>query len=141
MPDLQNERCYEATPAQVFACLRDPARLARWWGPEGFSNTFDVFEFVPGGRWSFTMHGPDGKDYPNTSVFREIEPDTRVVIDHDCEPRFALEIHLHPHGTGTRVAWLMEFQNKTFAQSMKDFLQSANEQNLDRLAQELVRQS
>jgi hypothetical protein len=35
----------------------------------------------------------------------------------------------------------MDFQNKTFAQSMKDFLQSANEQNLDRLAQELARQS
>lgn len=141
MPDVQNERSYEATPAQVFTCLRDPAHLARWWGPEGFSNTIDVFEFVPGGAWSFTMHGPDGKDYPNKSVFRAIEPDMRVVIDHDCEPLFTLEIRLTPHGAGTRVEWLMDFQNKTFAQSMKDFLLSANEQNLDRLAQELARQS
>lgn len=141
MPDFHNERTFPVPPAQVFACLRDPQRLARWWGPEGFSNTFETFEFAPGGRWIFTMHGPDGKDYPNQSVFATIEPETRVVIDHDCEPLFTLEILLTPEGAGTRLQWIMEFQNKDFARNLKDFLQSANEQNLDRLGVELAREA
>lgn len=139
MPDFLNQRIFPATPTQVFACLSDPARLARWWGPEGFSNTFAVFEFVPGGRWDFTMHGPDGKDYPNESTFRAIKPDGRVVISHDCEPHFTLEIALNPEGEGTRLEWRMDFENKDFARNLHDFLQSANEQNLDRLGAELSR--
>lgn len=139
MPDFRNERTYAATPAEVFAAHQDPARLARWWGPDGFRNTFQVFEFVPGGRWIFTMHGPDGKDYPNESIFAAIEENARILVDHVCEPRFQLDIRLHPHGTGTRVEWLADFENKAFAQAMASFLQSSNDQNLDRLAAELAR--
>lgn len=139
MSDFRNERVYGASPAEVFAALRDPERLARWWGPEGFSNTFEVFEFATDGKWQFVMHGPDGKDYPNDSVFLAIEENALVRIDHVCEPRFVLEIRLHPQGAGTRVVWDMDFENKTFAANMKDFLHSANEQNLDRLGVELAR--
>lgn len=140
MPDFHNQRTLTATPAQVFACLRDPKRLARWWGPEGFTNTFDVFEFVPGGRWVFTMHGPDGKDYPNESTFGTLEENTLVVVHHVVEPRFVLEIALNPDGEGTRLEWRMDFENKDFARNLKDFLHSANEQNLDRLEAELARE-
>ncbi len=139
MPDIHNERLLDASPAEVFAAHRDPARLSRWWGPEGFSNTFNTFEFVPGGKWSFVMHGPDGKDYPNESVFTEIEDNAHVRIDHVCEPRFVLDIRFHPQGTGTRVEWLADFENKVFVKSMESFLRSANEQNLDRLAKEVAR--
>ncbi len=139
MPDFRNERILSASPSEVFDAHRDPARLARWWGPAGFTNTFSVFEFVPGGKWVFTMHGPDGKDYPNESVFAAIEEDVRILVDHVCEPRFRLDIRLHPHGTGTRVEWLADFENKAFAKSMESFLLSANEQNLDRLVGELAR--
>lgn len=139
MPDIRNERTYDAAPAEVFDAHRDPARLARWWGPAGFSNTFSVFEFRPGGNWRFTMHGPDGKDYPNESVFRAIEENSLVLIEHVCEPHFVLEIRLHPHGHGTRVEWNAEFDNKAFVQSLREFLTTANEQNFDRLGQELTR--
>jgi uncharacterized protein YndB with AHSA1/START domain len=137
MPDFRNERILDASPFAVFEAHRDPHRLARWWGPSGFTNTFTTFEFVPGGKWSFTMHGPDGKDYPNESVFEALEENGRVLVDHVCEPRFKLDIRLHAHGTGTRVEWTMDFENKTFAKSMESFLLSANEQNLDRLAAEV----
>ncbi|MBK9577005.1 MAG: SRPBCC domain-containing protein [Fibrobacterota bacterium] len=139
MPDFRNERILEASPSVVFQAHRDPKRLAVWWGPDGFTNTFTTFEFTPGGKWSFVMHGPDGKDYPNESVFLEIEENARIHIDHVCEPLFKLDIRLHPHGAGTRVEWLAEFENKTFAKSMESFLLSANEQNLDRLAAEVAK--
>lgn len=61
-----------ASVEQVFAAFSDPGRLARWWGPAGFTNTFTNCEFKAGGRWSFIMHGPDGKNYKNEIVFRGI---------------------------------------------------------------------
>ncbi len=65
MSSLTTSREIPASVEHVFAAFSDPARLARWWGPAGFTNTFDVCEFKPGGQWSFTMHGPDGANYPN----------------------------------------------------------------------------
>lgn len=138
MSTFRNERVLAAAPAAVFEAFRDPVRLARWWGPEGFTNTFSTFEFQPGGKWLFTMHGPDGKDYPNECLFQEIKENARLRIDHVCEPFFVLEIALRPEGEGTRLEWLQIFKNEAFAQSMADFLKTANEQNLDRLEAELA---
>jgi hypothetical protein len=35
-----------ARPSEVFAAMSDPARVARWWGPAGFTNTMHKFEFA-----------------------------------------------------------------------------------------------
>jgi uncharacterized protein YndB with AHSA1/START domain len=90
MTTFQTSREIPASPVEVFGAFAEPSRLARWWGPDGFHNTFDVFEFKPGGVWKFTMHGPDGASYANESVFEEIEAARKVVINHVCEPRFRL---------------------------------------------------
>src|SRR5687767_8169845 len=34
-------------PEVVFEAFARADLLARWWGPAGFSNTFEVFEFAP----------------------------------------------------------------------------------------------
>jgi len=36
----------------------------------------------PGGVWQYTMHGPDGTDYPNKSVFAKIVKPERIVYSH-----------------------------------------------------------
>ena len=89
---FSTSRRFPFTPAEVFAAFADAERLATWWGPDGFRNTFEVFEFVAGGRWKFVMHGPDGTDYPNDSVFLEASPQ-RVVVRH-VSPDFTLTITL-----------------------------------------------
>ncbi|MBI4911930.1 MAG: SRPBCC family protein [Acidobacteria bacterium] len=139
MSTFRHLRELPASPAAVFAAFEDPARLARWWGPAGFTNTFHTFEFRPGGTWLFTMHGPDGTDYPNESKFLEIVPGARVRIQHVNQPHFELCIELEPQGAGTRLSWVGTFENPDFAEKMRAFLESANEQNLDRLAGEVVR--
>lgn len=128
-----------ASPESVFAAIRDPARLARWWGPDGFTNTFHTFEFRQGGSWLFTMHGPDGKDYPNQSEFLDIVPDLLVRIRHINLPHFELSISLESIPNGTLVSWTGVFENREFAENARQFLEAANEQNLDRLAQEVSR--
>lgn len=54
--------------------MQDPDRVARWWGPTGFTNTIQQYDFEPGGRWLLTMHGPDGTNYPNESRFTRLVP-------------------------------------------------------------------
>ena len=133
MDTFQNSRYFPHSPQVVFAAIQDPVRLARWWGPNGFTNQFEVFEFRTGGRWVFDMIGPDGARYANESVFAQIDTDRQVVVDHTCAPFFSLTITLEPEGDGTRVHWLQVFEDPAFAQAMKHILEPANEQNLDRL--------
>lgn len=107
--------------------------LAQWWGLEGFANTFEVFEFKVGGRWIFTMHGPDGQSYANESVFTELAPDRTVVIEHVCAPLFTLTVQLNAVANGTEVSWAQVFADIETAQAVKHIVEPANEQNLDRL--------
>lgn len=139
MSSFATNRTLPAAAAAVFAAIQDPARLARWWGPDGFTNRFDVFEFRPGGRWVFDMIGPDGTVYPNESVFAVIEPDRQVVIRHVCPPHFTLTITLAPVAEGTRLHWTQTFDDAAVAEAVRHIVVPANEQNLDRLAAEVIR--
>lgn len=65
--DLQivSTRVFDFPRDLVFGAWTDPAHLAHWWGPKGFTNSFHEFDLRPGGNWRFVMHGPDGVDYRN----------------------------------------------------------------------------
>jgi uncharacterized protein YndB with AHSA1/START domain len=76
--EIVTTRLIDAPRERVFAAFADAARLARWWGPKGFTNTFDEFELRPGGAWRFVMRGPDGKGYPNDSTFLEVHAPERI---------------------------------------------------------------
>jgi uncharacterized protein YndB with AHSA1/START domain len=135
-----HERVIEASPEQAWAAFADPARLARWWGPEGFSSTFDTFDLRPGGRWVFTLHGPDGKDYPNENVFAEVAPPSRVVVEHLSDTHhFLLAITFTAEGGRTRVGWRQVFDTQEHRDQVAPVVRVANEQNLDRLAAEVRR--
>ena len=77
-----NQRIVPYTREQIFKAWTDPELLAEWWGPKGFTNTFHTFELKPQGKWHFTMHGPDGVDYPNTTTYLQVERHALVVYDH-----------------------------------------------------------
>jgi uncharacterized protein YndB with AHSA1/START domain len=126
-----------ASPSEVFAAMRDPARVARWWGPTGFTNTIHRFDFEPGGRWLLTMHGPDGKDYPNESRFTRIAADHLFEIEHLSGHHFVLTIELAPQDGGTEVQWRQTFDTAEHYERIAQFVASANEQNLERLAAEV----
>ncbi|MCA9166368.1 MAG: SRPBCC domain-containing protein, partial [Planctomycetales bacterium] len=93
---------------EVFRAFATPEVLAKWWGPDGFTNTFHEFDFRPGGSWRFIMHGPDGKNYDNESIFKQIVAPELVQIEHVCEPHFVLTITLAALSPSeTRVVWRM----------------------------------
>ena len=141
MNTFQTSREIPASPDEVFAAFRDPERLARWWGPAEFTNSFNVCEFNPGGRWSYVMHGPNGGNYRNESVFAEVVPPEKVVIQHISEPKYRLTITLTPSVGGTTVSWVQVFEKPDVASRIKHIVEPANEQNLDRLSAETLRNS
>lgn len=138
MTTFSTTREIPAPVEQVFAALSAPERLARWWGPAGFTNTFAVCELKSGGRWSYVMHGPDGRSYDNESTFAVVEPPTKVVIEHVSEPKYVLTIELAPRGSETTVSWAQAFASDFMAERLKHIVVPANEQNLDRLTAEVL---
>jgi uncharacterized protein YndB with AHSA1/START domain len=130
---IQTQRTVPYTPDEVYAAFADPSRLAKWWGPKDFINTFETFEFKVGGSWRFVMHGPDGSNYSNASVFRELEAGKKIVIQHVSPPHFTLSVSLLPDKTGTQVLWVQEFEDPKVAAAIRHIAEPGNEQNLDRL--------
>lgn len=123
----------------VFAAFKNPEILAKWWGPAGFTNTFSEFDFKKAGKWIFTMHGPDGKNYPNESVFMEIIPYEKIVIRHIVQPLFTLTVQLSEKENGTMVSWEQEFESEEVAKNVAHIVIPSNEQNLDRLTAEICK--
>jgi uncharacterized protein YndB with AHSA1/START domain/quinol monooxygenase YgiN len=137
---LHSTRLLTATRSAIFAAIADPARIARWWGPNGFTNTIHHFDFRPGGEWLLDMHGPDGTVYPNESRFVAIVPDERVVIEHLREVHhFLLDIRLIEEPGGTRIHWSMTFDSEQECERSKAYAPRCNEELFDRLEAELRR--
>ena len=89
---LVTSRVLDGPRKLVFKAFSDAARLARRWGPRGFTNTFQEFNFRPGCNWRVAMHAPDGANFPNESVFVEVAPLERVVFKHISGPQFEMTI-------------------------------------------------
>jgi uncharacterized protein YndB with AHSA1/START domain len=133
------DKTIAAPPAEVYAAMSDPTRIAKWWGPDGFTNTIHKFDFQPGGQWLLTMHGPDGTDYPNESRFARLIPDRVFEIEHFSGHHFLLTIELHGTESGTTVHWRQTFDTVEHYEQIAQFVALANEQNLERLSREVRR--
>ncbi|MGH7997728.1 MAG: SRPBCC domain-containing protein [Opitutaceae bacterium] len=75
-------RVFDAPRELVWQAWTDPSHVVRWWGPRGFTTTIESMDVRPGGVWKHTMHGPDGANYPNESIFSEVVKPERIVYSH-----------------------------------------------------------
>ncbi len=138
-PTILSTRDFAAPPAALFAAFADPARLAQWWGPAGFTNAITRFEFRVGGAWHVTMRAPDGTAFDNVSHFTVLSPAERIVFVHDLPMhRFEMDMTFAPLGPGTRLTWRMTFDDPGEVQRLGTFIVAANEQNFDRLQAHLA---
>ena len=71
--ELKLSRIYDAPVKAVWDAWADPAQAAKWWGPRGFTITTHGKDLRAGGFWKYTMHGPDGVNYENTTIYHEVE--------------------------------------------------------------------
>jgi uncharacterized protein YndB with AHSA1/START domain len=139
--EIVTTRVFDAPRERVFRAWTDPEHLVRWWGPKGFTSTFQAFDLRPGGVWRFVMHGPDGVDYKNKSVFVEIVRPKRIVFQHVSGPAFLVTATFAEQAGKTKVTFQMLFETAAACEKVKGFAVEANEQNFDRLGAELARKS
>ena len=73
------EHVFDAPRELVWKAWTDPEHVAKWWGPHGMTTRVDELDLRPGGRWRYVMLAPDGSEYPQKGVFREIVPPETIV--------------------------------------------------------------
>lgn len=76
-------REFDAPRELVYRAWTEQLHLEMWWGPTGFRTTTESFGFRVDGQWIYTMHGPDGTDWPNRVRYSEIVPNERIAYRHD----------------------------------------------------------
>ncbi len=130
---FSSNRVLDAPPEAVFKAISDPDNIANWWGPFGFTNIHEEFDFKPGGNWRHDMIGPDRTVYPNHSVFEEISPE-RIVIRHLATVHeFVLEILIEAVGEGSRITWNQTFMSAEEYKKCEAYIPRCNQEVLDRL--------
>jgi uncharacterized protein YndB with AHSA1/START domain len=119
----------------VWDVWTDPEHLSQWWGPNGFTNTISKMDMQPGGEWDLVMHGPDGTDYRNKSIFKEIVKHKKIVYEHVSAPKFLATIEFESQGNKTFLKWHMLFESKEqFLQVVKTFKADEGlKQNIEKL--------
>ena len=104
-------RVFDAPRELVFEMWTDPKHVTQWWGPNGFTTTIYEMDVKPGGVWRFVMHGPDGVDYQNRVVYREIVKPERLVYAHVSGPQFEMTVTFADDGGKTRLTARMLFES------------------------------
>jgi len=143
--ELVIERIYDAPVKLVWEAWTDEKQVAQWWGPRGFSITTHSKDLKPGGTWRYTMHGPDGVDYPNKTYYHEVEHYARLVYDHgatdDKPPLFRVTVLFEEVNKQTHMHMTMALATAEAAAQTKKFIKEVGGNSTwDRLAEYLAQQ-
>jgi uncharacterized protein YndB with AHSA1/START domain len=135
-------RVYDAPLRSVWDAWTVPEEVAQWWGPRGFTLTTHNHDLRTGGHWHYTMHGPDGTDYENTTQYLEVAPLQRMIYDHgghrDRPPLFRVTALFTERDGRTQLDMSMAFATPEVAAEMRGFIKKAGgESTWDRLAEYL----
>ncbi|MFL5729205.1 MAG: SRPBCC family protein [Cytophagaceae bacterium] len=141
--ELRISRLLHAPIELVWEVWTDPEHIRNWWGPDGFTNTISRMDMKPGGEWDLIMHGPDGTDYKNKSVFTEVIRHKKIVYQHISAPKFTATIEFESRGKDTHLSWHMLFGSREeFIQVVKTFKADEGlKQNIEKLSNYLKLQA
>src|SRR5262249_7139737 len=140
--EIHITRVYDAPVEDVWDAWTDPEQVAQWWGPRGFTITTHSKDLRVGGHWSYTMHGPDGVDYPNKTVYHVVEERSKLVYDHggndDRPPLFRVTVLFSQTGGKTKMEMSMALPTPEAAAEARKFIKKAGgDATWDRLAEYL----
>lgn len=142
--EIKLSRLLEAPVDAVWSAWTDLEQVSQWWGPRGFTITTHSKDLRPGGTWDYTMHGPDGVDYPNTTTYHEVIPGKKLVYDHgashDRPPLFRVTVAFTPLGERTQMDLTMTLATPEAAEEIGKFIKKAGgNATWDRLSEHLVK--
>jgi uncharacterized protein YndB with AHSA1/START domain len=126
---LHITRVYDAPVKLVWEAWTDPKQIAKWWGPRGFTHTTKSKDLKPGGQWIYTMHGPDGVDYPNIATYHEVIEYKKLVYDHGADEThdklFTVTVLFNEENEKTIMDMTMTVDSEEAATQMKKFIKQA----------------
>ncbi|ULL16986.1 polyketide cyclase [Paenibacillus sp. H1-7] len=126
----------------VFDAWTNEEHLSKWWGPRGFTTTFEKFEMKPGGTWQFTMHGPDGVNFPNTNEIIEVVKPERIVFKHAVFPHFVATALFEDLDGKTKLTYGTVFEESAEVfDKVKTYAVPGAEETMDRLEELLASMS
>ena len=136
--EIVSTRIFKVPRTQLFRAWSEPEHLKNWWGPNGFTNTFNEFDFRVGGKWSFIMHGPNKGNYTNECEFIKIEAPSIIAWKRYSKPLFQVVATFEEiTATETKLVFKMLFNTAEECQKLRLFVVDKNEENFDRLEIEL----
>lgn len=142
--EIHLQRIYDAPLQAVWDAWTDPAQAAQWWGPRGYTITTHSKDLRVGGHWAYTMHGPDGVDYENKTVYLDVVPLAKLVYDHgghdDRPALFRVTVLFADVGGKTRMDMTMTLPNAEAAAQTRQRIKQANGNSTwDRLAEYMAK--
>jgi uncharacterized protein YndB with AHSA1/START domain len=138
--EIVSTRIINASRELVYRAWTDPNHLKNWWGPAGFTNTFNEYDLRVGGRWRFIMHGPDKGNYVNECEFIKIDPPSLIAWSRISKPIFQVVATFEEVSANkTRLVFKMLFNTADECRKVKTFAVDKNEENFDRLENELTK--
>lgn len=109
-------------------------------GTKGFTNTFHEFNFREGGKWVFTMHGPDKGNYENEVEFIYIDEPNVIAWKRYSKPIFQiLTTFENISSNQTKVIFKMLFETAEECRKLKPYVIDKNEENFDKLEHQLTK--
>ena len=143
--EIYINRIYDAPVKIVWDAWTDPKQAAKWWGPRGFTITTHSKDLKVGGHWKYTMHGPDGTNYENNTLYHEVEPYSRLVYDHggneERPPLFRVTVQFTEIKGKTKMEMTMTLPTAEAAVETKKFIKKASgDSTWDRLAEYLEKE-
>src|SRR5690606_7983743 len=140
--EIVSTRIFEVPPAKLFSAWSNPEVLKKWWGPKGFTNTFHTFDFREGGTWDFTMHGPEKGHYHNEVEFVKIDMPHCIAWKRISKPLFNVVFTFETLSENkTQLVFQMVFDTEDECNKLKPFVVDKNEENFDKLEDELKKMS
>lgn len=144
--EIQITRVYDAPVKLVWEAWTDLKHVEKWWGPRGFTLTTKSKDLRPGGKWIYTMHGPDGTDYPNIATYHEVVKYEKLVYDHggneERDKLFSVTVTFKEEKGKTTMTMTMTLPTAEEAAATKKFIKLANGNSTwDRLGEYLENES
>lgn len=143
--EIHITRVYDAPVSAVWDAWTDPKQVGQWWGPRGFTITTKSKDLRVGGHWEYTMHGPDGTDWPNYTTYHEVEKHAKLVYDHgaaaaDKAPLFRVTVLFSESKGKTTMDMTMALPTAEKARETAKFIRKAGgNATWDRLGEHLAK--
>ena len=136
-------RIINAPCSLVFDAWVNSKHADKWMGPVGYTTVTQSMDVRPGGRWRFTMSGPQGV-FPNRVTYIEVVKPSRLVYlhgaDQDNDPdAFEVTVTFEDLGDKTHITMYSVFPTAAARDKVvKEFKAiEGGHQTLERLEQHL----